>query len=61
MYTRKVHSDCPFKAEEIQAFEAMLFSVNTTHQCINPAPLSWAKAYQWQQAKELNEYDNEQE
>lgn len=45
----KIHKDCPFTREEINEFHAMLYSVNTSHQCINPAPANWVKGYQnWQ-------------
>lgn len=42
----KIHKDCPFTDEEIDAFKAMLFSVNTSFKCANPAPVSWALGYQ---------------
>ena len=38
-----------FSKEEIRDIKAQLFRVNTSFHCINPAPLSWAKAYQEQQ------------
>lgn len=44
---KKVHTDCPFTLDEINAFKAMLYSVNTSHRCINPAPFSWAQGFQW--------------
>lgn len=43
---RKIHKDCPFTAEEIDAFKTMLYSVNTSFRCCNPAPFSWVKGYQ---------------
>lgn len=47
----KVHEDCPFTREEIIEMKAMLYSVNTSHHCANPAPISWAVA--WQQHEQL--------
>lgn len=41
---RRVHKDCPFTADEIEEFNAMLYSVNTSFHCINSAPVSWSKA-----------------
>ena len=46
---RRIHKDCPFTEEEILTFKAMLYQVNTSHQCINPAPLCWVSGYQWWQ------------
>lgn len=43
---RRIHKDCPFTAQEIDEFHAMLYSVNTSFRCINPAPLNWVKGYQ---------------
>lgn len=43
----KVHNDCPFSREEIDAFHAALYTVNMTKPCINPAPLNWVKGWQW--------------
>ena len=37
--------------EEIIEMKAMLYSVNTSHHCANPAPISWAVA--WQQHEQL--------
>ena len=47
----KVHKDCPFTREEIIEMKAMLYSVNTSHHCANPAPISWAVA--WQQHEQV--------
>jgi|GEM_PF-1984022 len=43
---RRINKDCPFTAEEIDEFHAMLYSVNTSFHCANPAPVSWLKGYQ---------------
>ena len=43
---RHIHKDCPFTAEEIDEFHAMLYNVNTSFQCINPAHVSWLKGFQ---------------
>lgn len=43
---KKVHKDCPFTREEILEIKAMLYNVNTSHHCCNPAPISWAVGYQ---------------
>ncbi|MBR3856483.1 MAG: hypothetical protein IKM68_00690 [Bacteroidaceae bacterium] len=47
----KVHKDYPFTREEIIEIKAMLYSVNTSHHCANPAPISWAVA--WQQNEQI--------
>ena len=44
--SRHIHKDCPFTAEEIDEFHAMLYNVNTSFPCINPAPVSWLKGFQ---------------
>lgn len=44
--TKKVHKDCPFTREEILEIKAMLYNVNTSFHCCNPAPISWAVGYQ---------------
>ena len=49
----KIHKDCPFTEEEILTFKAMLYQVNTSHRCINPAPLCWVRGYQWWQNENL--------
>ncbi len=46
MMKRRIHKDCPFTADEINEFHAMLYSVNTSFHCVNPAPMSWGKGYQ---------------
>lgn len=43
---RKINKDCPFTAEEIDDFYAMLYSVNCSFHCVNPAPAAWLKGYQ---------------
>lgn len=43
---RRINKDCPFTAEEIDEFHAMLYSVNCSFHCANPAPASWLKGYQ---------------
>lgn len=45
----KPHAGCPFSREEIDEFKAMLYAVNTSFRCCNPAPISWVDGYQrWQ-------------
>lgn len=45
----KPHKDCPFTRDEIDAFKAALYSVNTSFHCCNAAPISWVDGYQrWQ-------------
>lgn len=51
---KRVNKDCPFTLDEINAFKAMLYSVNTSHRCINPAPFSWVQGFQWWQAKQCH-------
>lgn len=48
---KKVHKDCPFTAEEIDEFKAMLYNVNTSFHCCNPAPVSWTAAWQRHQLR----------
>ena len=43
---RRINKDCPFTADEIDEFHAMLYSVNTSFHCANPAPVSWLKGFQ---------------
>lgn len=43
---KKVHKDCPFTREEILEIKAMLYNVNTSHHCCNPAPVHWGVAAQ---------------
>lgn len=43
---RRVNNDCPFTMEELDEFKAMLYSVNTSFHCQNPAPVSWAVGWQ---------------
>ena len=44
--SRRIHKDCPFTAEEIDEFHAMLYNVHTPFPCITPAPVSWLKGFQ---------------
>ena len=37
----------PFTREETNAFKAMLYNVNASNHCCNPAPVSWAQGYQF--------------
>lgn len=43
---KKVHKDCPFTREQILEMKAMLYNVNTSHHCCNPAPVHWGVAAQ---------------
>ena len=43
---KKVHKDCPFTREEILEMKAMLYSVNTSFHCCNPAPVYWGVGFQ---------------
>jgi hypothetical protein len=43
---KKVHKDCPFTREEILEIKSMLYNVNTSHHCCNPAPIHWGVAAQ---------------
>lgn len=43
---KKVHKDCPFTREEILEIKSMLYNVNTSHHCCNPAPVHWGVAAQ---------------
>lgn len=43
---KKVHNDCPFTREQILEMKAMLYNVNTSHHCCNPAPVHWGVAAQ---------------
>lgn len=53
---RHIHKDCPFTADEIDEFHAMLYSVNTSFHCVNPAPISWVKGFQNMSGKYSNNY-----
>lgn len=48
----KPHKDCPFSREEMDWFKAMLYSVNTSNRCRNPAPLSWVDGWRRWQARQ---------
>lgn len=52
MKKKTVHKDCPFTREEIDAFKAALYSVNTSNKCCNPAAFSWVKGYQRHQNRQ---------
>lgn len=43
---KRIHKDCPFSREEIDFFHAVLYNVNTTHQCCNAAPVLWVAGWQ---------------
>lgn len=32
----------------------MLYQVNTSHRCVNPAPFCWVHGYQWWQTEKIN-------
>lgn len=36
----------PFSREEIDEFYAMMYRVNTSFHCANPAPVNWVKGFQ---------------
>lgn len=38
---RKVHKDCPFTKEQINAIKAELYYVNSTNKCANPPHPTW--------------------
>lgn len=44
--TKKIHKDCPFTREEIIEIKAILYNVNTSFHCCNPAPVHWGVAAQ---------------
>lgn len=48
---KQPHSDCPFTQDQLDEFHAMLYSVNTSFHCCNPAPVNWAIGYQRHQLK----------
>lgn len=37
----------PFTPEETNAIKAMLYNVNASNRCCNPAPFCWAQGYQF--------------
>ena len=43
---RRVNKDCPFSAEELDEFSAVLYNVNTSFLCCNAAPVDWAAGWQ---------------
>lgn len=52
IYRGKPNQDYPFSREEIDEFKAMLYAVNTSFKCCNPAPVSWVDGYQRWQARQ---------
>ena len=44
---------CPFSPEEINAFKAMLYNVNTSNHCMNPAPMTWIKGFQYDECDRI--------
>lgn len=46
MARKRINPDCPFTAEDMDYFKAMLYMVNTSFHCVNAAPVSWAVGYQ---------------
>lgn len=43
----------PLTPEETNAIKAMLYGVNTAHHCCNPAPVSWAQGYQFDECDRI--------
>lgn len=56
---KKVHKDCPFTREEILEIKSMLYNVNTSHHCCNPAPVHWGVAAQ--EYEQLQQWKGHQE
>lgn len=53
----------PFTPEETNAFKAMLYNVNASNHCCNPAPVSWAQGYQFDEKDRIGReglYSDEQ-
>lgn len=51
---KKIHKDCPFTREEILEIKAMLYNVNTSFHCCNPAPVHWGvSAQQYDQVQQM--------
>jgi hypothetical protein len=49
MEAMKVHKDCPFTKEEMDAIKAELYYVNSTNRCLNPPHPSWYRGLNdWQ-------------
>jgi hypothetical protein len=45
----KIHKDCPFTKEEMDAIKAELYYVNSTNHCVNPPHPSWYRGLNdWQ-------------
>lgn len=43
---KRTNKDCPFSIEELDAFRAALYSVNTSFRCCNAAPVDWMAGWQ---------------
>ena len=49
MKTIKIHKDCPFTKEEMDAIKAELYYINSTNHCANPPHPSWYRGLNdWQ-------------
>ena len=49
MKTIKIHKDCPFTKEEMDAIKAELYYINSTNHCFNPPHPSWYRGLNdWQ-------------
>ena len=49
----KIHKDCPFTKEEMDAIKAELYYVNSTNHCANPPHPSWYRGLNdWQVNKQ---------
>ena len=45
----KIHEDCPFTKEEMDAIKAELYYINSTNHCFNPPHPSWYRGLNdWQ-------------
>ncbi len=42
-----------FTDREVDEIKAMLYNVNTGTRCSNPAPMSWAQGYQWNEMAQI--------
>ena len=56
---KKVHEDCPFTREQILEIKSMLYNVNTSNHCCNPAPVHWGVAAQ--EYEQLQQWKGHQE
>jgi hypothetical protein len=53
---KKVHEDCPFDKETMDAWKAELYYINSTNQCINPPAPSWYRGLNdWQVTRKISE------